>query len=270
MRDEAQETLAHYEKMVDVESERLAKHQLERDMTRRYLETYLPEAGRILEIGAATGEYTVWLANRGYRVTAVDLSPALIERCKQRVAVAGVTRRVDCHVADARDLSSVPESTFDAVLLMGPLYHLIHRENRLQALRESVSRLAPGAPLFSALISRLGIMGELIRRSPGWIENREQVRSILQTGHDPEGRDEGRFHGYYVSIDEIIPLHEEAGLETIVVVGVEPAISAHDESYNNLQGTRRQLWLDLLWNLSREPLLLANSRHLLYIGKRPV
>ena len=70
MRDETRETLAQYEKTVDVEAERLAKHQLERDMTRRFLQTYLPPEGRTLEIGAATGEYTLWLANRGYRVTA--------------------------------------------------------------------------------------------------------------------------------------------------------------------------------------------------------
>jgi len=70
MRDETRETLAHYEKMVDVEAERLARHQLERDITRRYLPAYLPPEGRILEIGAATGEYTIRLAKRGYRVTA--------------------------------------------------------------------------------------------------------------------------------------------------------------------------------------------------------
>jgi len=70
MRDEARETCAHYEKRIDVEAERLAKHQLERDMPRRFLKTYLPPERRVLEIGAATGEYTLWLAYRGYRVTA--------------------------------------------------------------------------------------------------------------------------------------------------------------------------------------------------------
>ena len=269
MRDEAREILAHYAKRVEAEAERLAKHQLERDLTRRYLQAYLPPEGHILEIGAATGEYTVWLAERGYWITAVDLSPALMGRCQRRVAAAGAADHVDCYVADARDLSAIPERGFDAVLLMGPLYHLIHKENRLEALRESVDHLRPGGAFFSALISRLGIMGELLRRNPAWIENQEQVRSILENGHDPEDPEEGRFHGYFAALDEVIPLHEEAGLETTLVAGVEPAISADDESYNHLVGKRRELWLDLLWDLSREPALLAPSRHLLYIGKKP-
>lgn len=268
MRDEAREILAHYERMVALEAERLAGHQLERDMTRRYLETYL-QPGRVLEIGAATGEYTAWLADRGYKVTAVDLSPSLIGRCKQRLKETEKAACVDCYVADARDLSAVPGGPFDGVLLMGPLYHLHRRENRLAALRESIARLRPGGVFFSALISRLGIMGELLRRNPAWIENQEQVRSILESGHDLEDSGEGRFHGYYVQIDEIAPLHEEAGLETTIIAGVEPAVSADDESYNRLRGRRRDLWLDLFWDLSREPALLAGSRHLLYIGRKP-
>lgn len=268
MRDEAREILAHYENMVEVEAKRLVRHQLERDMTRRYLETYLPSEGHVLEIGAATGEYTVWLAKRGYQVTAVDLSSSLIARCEQRLADAGATGLVSCFVADAQDLSAVPGQGFDAVLLMGPLYHLTHRENRLKALREAVGRLKPGGAFLSALISRLGIMGDLLRNTPAWIENQEQVRSILEKGHDPEDSEEGRFHGYFVAVDEIAALHEEAGLETTLIVGVEPAISADDASYNRLEGKQRQLWLDLFWELSREPSLLASSRHLLYIGKK--
>jgi hypothetical protein len=58
-------------------------------------------------------------------------------------------------------------------------------------------------------------------------------------------------------------------LETTLIGAVEPAISADDESYNRLRGKQRQLWLDLFWDLSREPALLASSRHLLYIGRRP-
>ena len=268
MHDEAHETLAHYERTVEVEAQRLDRHQLERDMTLRYFGAYLPPQGRILEIGAATGEYTAWLADRGYQVTAVDLSPSLIEHCRQRLENAD-TGRVACYVADARDLSGVPGRGFDAVLMMGPLYHLTQRDNRLAALREAMDRLKPGGLFISELISRLGIMGELLRRNPAWIENQDQVRSILESGHDREEPEGERFHGYYAQIDEIAPLHKAVGLETITVAGVEPAISADDESYNRLEGTQRVRWLDLLWNLSREPALIASSRHLLYVGRKP-
>jgi hypothetical protein len=52
------------------------------------------------------------------------------------------------------------------------------------------------------------------------------------------------------------------------VAGVEPAISAEDENYNKLQGKQRQLWLDLLYEMSTEKSIIGASRHLLYIGKK--
>ena len=64
------------------------------------------------------------------------------------------------------------------------------------------------------------------------------------------------------------PLHEALGFETLVVAGIEPAISADDESYNKLQGEQRQLWLDLLYEMSAEKSIIGASRHLLYIGKK--
>ncbi len=270
MADDIDDILAYYENPKCGENSRLARHQLERDITLRYLETYLPAAGRILEVGAATGSYTAWLAERGYQVTAVDLSESLMSQCTKQLSEMGLIANVSCLVADARDLSSVPGTDFDAVLLMGPLYHLTLKENRLKALRESVGRLKPGGILFSALISRFGIMGDLLRRVPQWIENQKEVRSVVEKGHDPDyDAVMGGFHGYFVTVDEVVPLHEEAGLQTIVLAGVEPTISAGDDSYNRLQGSQRERWLDLLYELSRERSLVASSRHLLYVGRTP-
>jgi hypothetical protein len=54
-----------------------------------------------------------------------------------------------------------------------------------------------------------------------------------------------------------------------VLAGVEPGISADDESYNRLEGVQRRLWLDLLDEISTEPSILGASRHLLYVGRKP-
>lgn len=268
MKDDIQDIRSYYDKPECGEDSRLARHQLERDLTYRYLQTHLPATGKILEIGAATGGYTVWLAERGCQVTAVELSENLIGQCRERVADRGLSDAVRCFVADARDLSSIPGRDFDGVLLMGPLYHLTTRENRITALRQAVARLKPDGIFVSALISRFGILGHLLRRVPQWIESQKEVRSVVERGHDPEDAPKGGFHGYYVTVDEVLPLHEEVGLQTIVVAGVEPAISADDESYNRLQGNQRKLWLDLLYEVSRHPSLVASSRHLLYIGRK--
>ena len=74
-------------------------------------------------------------------------------------------------VADARDLGEVEERQFDAVLLMGPLYHLVEEADRKLALKETVDRLRVGGVIFSSLLSRFGVMGDFIKRIPHWIED---------------------------------------------------------------------------------------------------
>ena len=63
-------------------------------------------------------------------------------------------------------------------------------------------------------------------------------------------------------------MHEALGIRTVALAGVEPAISADDESYNKLQAPQRDLWLDLLFEVSTDPTTVGASRHLLYIGRK--
>jgi S-adenosylmethionine-dependent methyltransferase len=267
MMDDVGDIVEYYTSNLEGEHSRLERHQLEYDLTWRYLIQYLPSQGTILEVGAATGRYTIELARRGYRLTAVDMTAALLKKCREGLVTEGLESQVRLIVADARNLSAVTEQGFDAVLLMGPLYHLVMEADRKLALKEAYDRLRPGGIFFSAFISRYGIMGDLIKNVPAWIEEEEEVRSILENGKDPIYPHVG-FRGYFAQVSEIAPLHEGLGFETLVVAGVEPGISADDESYNKLQGKQRQLWLDLFFGLSTEKSTIGASRHLLYIGKK--
>jgi SAM-dependent methyltransferase len=196
------------------------------------------------------------------------MAAALIEKCRKNLIDEGLAGRVQLVVADVRDLGAVTEKQFDVVLLMGPLYHLVEEVDRKAALKEVFDRLREGGIIFSAFISRFGIMGDLIKDMPGWIENQTEVRSLLERGKRPDDSPRGGFRGYFAQISEIAPLHEAIGFETLTLAGVEPAISTDDESYNKLQGVQRRLWLDLFYEMSAEPSILGASRHLLYIGRK--
>lgn len=268
MEDDLQQIRDYYDKEVLGEESRLANHPLERDITRKHLETHLPSTGRVLEIGAATGAYTVWLAERGYDVTAVELSENQMNRCRERLQEHGLEKKVRCRVADARDLSSVSESEFDAVLMMGPFYHLRQEADRNQALHEAVGCLKRGGVFVSSWISRFGIMGIVMRCTPEWIEMKTEVRALMDLGYELE-IPKGKFCGYFARVDEVAPFHEAADLQTLLMAGVEPAVSGYDESYKSLEGVQRRLWFDLLFELSSEPSMVASSPHLLYVGRRP-
>src|SRR6266498_443598 len=268
MIDDVSDIAAYYNNDPEIERCRLERHQLEYELTWRYLNQYLPSQGSILEIGAATGRYTLELAKHGYTITAVDLSETLMEQNRKSIADEGLQRKVRFVIADARDLSEVTERGFDAVLLMGPLYHLVVESDRKVALKGAFDRLREGGILFSSFISRFGILGDLLKDKPSWIEDQAEVQSLLMRGKRADDSRKGGFRGYFAQPSEMAPLHEAIGFETRIVAGVEPVISADDESYNKLQGKQRQLWLDLFYELSTEQSIMAASRHLLYIGQK--
>src|SRR5512143_125072 len=106
MQDDVSDIAGFYDRDPEHEHRRLERHQLEYEMTWRYLRRYLPTRGSVLEIGAGTGRYTVELARRGYAVTAVDVSAALLQKCKGRLADAGLDKQVRLVVTHARDLTA--------------------------------------------------------------------------------------------------------------------------------------------------------------------
>jgi S-adenosylmethionine-dependent methyltransferase len=267
--DDIDDIRDYYDAGWDSEDNRLERHQLERDITWRYLETYLPLQGYILEVGSATGQYTLELARRGYTIMAVDLAPALVASAKERATEEGLDDRIEFRVGDARFLSGVPDESFDAALVMGPLYHLVLQDERLMTLKRVFQSLKVNGILFSSLLSRFGVLGDVLKNIPTWIEDENDVSSLIEEGKRPDDSPKGGFRGYFATLSEISPLHEEAGFRKLTIAGLEPAISADDENYNRLDGERRRLWLDLLFKISAEPSTVASSRHLMYVGRKP-
>lgn len=110
-------------------------HNVEYLTTIRYIQKFLKTGTKILEIGAATGRYSIALAKMGYEVTAVDLTPKNVEEMKSK------TKRLKnftCMAADALDLSMFEDKTFDMVLNFGPMYHLFNKKDKQRAVSETV------------------------------------------------------------------------------------------------------------------------------------
>jgi S-adenosylmethionine-dependent methyltransferase len=257
-----------YDDSVEKEDGRLERHQLERDMTWRYLDKYLPRRGKILEIGCATGAYTIPLAKRGYSVTAVDFAPKELDVCKKKVKEERLGEKVNCLVADARDLSAITGNDYDAALIMGPLYHLIQEEDRQIAIEQAYGHLKIGGLIFSIFISRYGIWNDVMATTPQYIELERDVQSVIQHGRDADlAYQKGNFRAYFATPEEIVPFHERIGFKMITFAGIE-ASSIRDENYNSLKGKRREMWLDLLVSINTQPSTIGAANHILYIGKK--
>jgi len=126
---------------------------IEFERTREILqETLPPPPAVIYDIGGAYGEYSFWLASLGYEVYLYDISEQHIEMAKEMSGEYSSNLKA-MEVADARSINR-PDASADAVLLFGPLYHIVDYGERQLALKECRRLLKPGGLLYSAAITR--------------------------------------------------------------------------------------------------------------------
>jgi len=131
--------------------------QIEFRVTMKYVHEYL---GRVLEergysdkaqlelldIGAATGRYSVPLCEEGYSVTAVELVKYNLGILKKK------NSNVKAIQGNALRLKKLADETFDLTLLFGPMYHLMTAEEKMQALREAKRVTKKGGYILVAYI----------------------------------------------------------------------------------------------------------------------
>ncbi len=139
----------------EIEANRLEQEifKLEGIRTKEIIERYLQKSSlEILDVGGGAGYYSFWLQEKGHHVTLIDLSPKNIELVRKHSETTGrVLKKFE--TGDAVNLNFSNEQ-FDIVLLLGPLYHLTDRIERVLALSEAKRVLKTGGILLSAVISR--------------------------------------------------------------------------------------------------------------------
>jgi S-adenosylmethionine-dependent methyltransferase len=258
-----------YNENVQNEWERLEiRHRTEFAVTLRALKEFLPPApARVIDIGGGPGRYALSLAEKGYGVTLVDLSEGNLAFAREKARETGL-RLEGIFQKNALDLSAFPAESFDAALLMGPLYHLWQESERLQALREALRLLKPGGLVFASFISRFAAFRDGASKGFAWVlEEPETNEKLLTTGIN-EGEEDGFTDAYFAHPDEVIPLGEAAGFETVMRMGCEGVVSGHEAYINTLQGKDFEIWADLNYRIGKDPAAIGAADHILYIGRK--
>ena len=115
--------------------------------TVKYIEKYLKPGMKIIEIGAGTGIYSHYFAQRGYEVDAVEIMEYNIDFFKKNTRP---DEKVTVTQGDAINLKGFKDGAYDITLLLGPMYHLYTEEDKLSALREAIRVTKPGGVVFAA------------------------------------------------------------------------------------------------------------------------
>jgi SAM-dependent methyltransferase len=209
------EILGYYDQ--GLEHARLtAQPSLELIRTQVLLQRFLPAApARVLDVGGGSGVYASWLNGLGYDVTLIDPVPLHLDQAR--------ALGVRATLGDARRLDEADDS-FDAVLLLGPLYHLVDRADRIRALTEASRVVRPGGLVIAAAISRYASLLEGFYRNlidqPGFTE---LMREDLRSGRhqNPSNHPQRFTTAYFHTLDELITELTDAGLTTAAVLPVE-------------------------------------------------
>lgn len=258
------EIRAYYEAGVELDRVSQGYSRIEFARTKEIVGRFLPSPpARVLDVGGGPGAYADWLAGEGYEVRLVDPVPLHVQQATERA-----DGRFGVAEGDARDLDEA-DASYDVVLLLGPLYHLIERSDRLTALAEAYRVLRPGGLLAAAAISRFdslldGLLSGHLRDAEGWAV----VEQDLAHGkHRPPRDRSGLFTtAYFHRPQELRAELEESGFAVEDVFGVEGPGWLLEEHLDDELVFEDVLRVARV--LEQEPTTIGTSAHFLAMARR--
>jgi len=254
-----EEIRAYYESGLELDRLAQGYSRIEFARTKELLSRFLPAPpADILDVGGGPGAYASWLADAGYAVRLVDATPLHVEQ-----AVELARGRFSAAAGDALALDEEDDSA-DVVLLLGPLYHLVARSDRLTALAEGHRVLRSGGLLVVAAISRFAsLLDGLLRGlldADGWalVE-----RDLADGTHLP--KDAALFTtAYFHRPEELAGEIEEAGFALDGLFGVEGPGWLRAESLDDEQA--RENVIRVARSVEQEPAIIGASAHFLALA----
>ncbi|MFX1339679.1 MAG: class I SAM-dependent methyltransferase [Promethearchaeota archaeon] len=246
--------------------------ELEYVRSKDIIKRYLPKPpATILDIGGGSGIYSLWLARKGYEVHLIDPVPLHIKQAIEYSNNQPDSPIASCTIGDARNLKSL-NSSADSILLMGPLYHLQHREDRLKVIKECYRVLKKEGFLFAVIISKFASIIDGF--CEGYFKDPEFRKIMLQDLENGQHKNPTNNPMYFTDAyfqhpaefkDEI----EEAGFIVENVISIECFsynLRDFDEVWKNLE--ERNFLLKILRIIENDSSLIGASPHIMCVAKK--
>ena len=262
---------SHYESGIEKNRLLSGTNNLEFYRTKRILLRFIPRKPvTILDAGGGPGRYSFWLAGKGHRVHLVDIMPVHVQQARD-VQRRSTRRLASISLGDARRLD-FDDRTFDIVLLFGPLYHLVQRKERVEALSEAYRVLKPGGKLFAAAISRF--TSALDGSTRGWIRDPAFMKIVKRDLKNGQHRNPRNVPEYFTTAffhhpDELRAEIVQAKFKFVklyAITGFAWLLPEFDRLWTNRE--LRGRLLTLLEMTEAEPSMMGVSDHLLAMGTK--
>ena len=270
---EREEDIGRYydEVIFDAEVRRLKEFSpAEYAITVRHLRRWIRDATTVIEVGVGGGLYSEALARQGHKLCLVDVSAKLLDAAVERLRARGLEKQVvRVERVSATNLDGFQDGAVGAVVMLGPLYHLLTPGERRRAVGEAERVLKPSGIFFASGINRLAYLRDLFRESPEYIlARRDFIGQFLRDGNlnpeiaPPIG------HAHLTTVEEFRGLFVDAFKE-MALVGVEAFSSPWQLKLNELSAAQADAWLELIERAETlMPDALGMADHFLYVGEK--
>jgi ubiquinone/menaquinone biosynthesis C-methylase UbiE len=247
--------------------------QLELARTQELILRHLsPNPATIIDAGGGSGVYACWLAGLGYEVHLIDVVPKHIEQARAASARQPQHPLTSAEVGDARHLKG-PDARADAVLLLGPLYHLVEKEERLACLREAHRVLKPQGVVWAAGISHFASLLDSLTH--GFFDDPAFASIVERDLEDSQHRNptdnplyftDAYFHRPGELSRELLA----AGFQVVEIVAIEgPGWLAKDFDRLWKDPAQRERLLNVVRKVEKEPSILGATSHIMAVGRKP-
>jgi len=231
MMDEVKE---YYDRSAETEWNRLNNSytRVEYNSTIYLMEKYFPKCGNIIDIGSGPGRYSLELLKKGYRVSLLDISKNELDIAKRKIEEANL-KAEDYFYKSAVELDFLPDEEFDAVLIMGPLYHLHSFEDRQKVLKGAYRILKNNGVALISYINTWGALRASVSEFPQSFEDIEHFDRYIE-GDLKFSAEESFTVTYFTTPPQAIEEVKQAGFNVVSYAGAESFLSGLNAQLNNL------------------------------------
>ena len=258
----------YYNQHVFDEDKRLDQHVFEMPLTLHFIEKYLEPGSTIFDVACGTGRYADVLLKKGYHVAVNDISSKSIEITRNRIG--NNKNLLKNATGNALNTSLWKEYSWDAVLMLGPMYHLVEYQSRIDLLKKASAHIKKGGYLFTGFMTRTGALIYGIKNNPEGIRSPNGARKLWETGTDDDFVEATEWftHAYFSHPEEIKKKKKKSGLEPLHLAGAEGIFGERFEEFHTLPEYLKNQWMQFVIDHCEDPHMLGHSKHLLSVSRQ--